>query len=258
MPYVEVQGEQVFYLASPALPALRKAVVFVYGAGGSYQRWLPQFNFLSRRYPVLVPDLPGHGRSGGKPCPGIAAYAGWLAAFLEAVGLEQAIVCGHSMGGAVALALGLGGWSGLAGLVLVATGARLKVGPWFLASLSAGTYPEGFLDWLYGPQAGEELRQAAVRELEVTDPSLFLADFSACDGFDCRQELGRISVPALVIVGSEDRMTPVEYSSYLAGDLREARLVVVPGAGHMVMLEKPQETNQALDGFLAGFFLERP
>ncbi|TDA69798.1 MAG: alpha/beta hydrolase [Clostridia bacterium] len=254
MPYVEVGGEKVFYLASPAVPASGKAVVLVHGAGGSCQRWLPQFNFLSRRYPVVVPDLPGHGRSGGQPCRDIAAGAEWLAGFLKDAGLEQAVVGGHSMGGAVALALALRGWPGLAGLMLVATGARLKVGPWFLTSLAAGAYPEAFLDWLYGPRAGDDLLQAAASELQTTDPALYLADFSAGDGFDCRQELERIVVPSLIIVGSEDRMTPVKYSSYLAENLAEARLTVIPGAGHMVMLEKPEETNMAMDDFLAGLF----
>ena len=77
-----------------------------------------------------------------------------------------------------------------------------------------------------------------------------VGDFQACDAFDIRDRLGEIQVPALVIGGSEDQMTPPKYADYLEAHLRRARRVRIEGAGHMVHAERPREVNEAIRGFL--------
>jgi pimeloyl-ACP methyl ester carboxylesterase len=76
-------------------------------------------------------------------------------------------------------------------------------------------------------------------------------DFVACDGFDRIADVQRVEAPTLVICGAEDQMTPTRYSQYLHEKIRNSKLVVIPGAGHSVMLEKHREFNEALDAFLS-------
>jgi len=80
-------------------------------------------------------------------------------------------------------------------------------------------------------------------------PDVTLGDFEACYAFDVRDRLGAIRVPALVVVGSEDRMTPPRFAEYLCDHLAGARLVVVASAGHSAPLERPREVNQAIREF---------
>ena len=82
------------------------------------------------------------------------------------------------------------------------------------------------------------------------DAETVFNDFTACDGFNVMGRIGSLSIPALVICGAEDRFTPVKYSQYLAGSIPGAGLVLIEGAGHMVMIERPDEVNKAIDTFV--------
>ena len=104
-------------------------LVLVHGAGGSADLWDPQLDGLADVARVVAPDLPGHGRAPGQGKPSIAAYAEWLGTFLGTLRAGRAVVVGHSMGGAVAQALALRAPGRLAGLVLIGTGAKLRVLP---------------------------------------------------------------------------------------------------------------------------------
>ena len=76
-------------------------------------------------------------------------------------------------------------------------------------------------------------------------------DLSACDKFDVMARVEEIAIPALVIVGANDVMTPVRYAEYLGRELPDAEVVVVPDAGHFVTLEQPEAVNDAIARFLA-------
>jgi pimeloyl-ACP methyl ester carboxylesterase len=86
--------------------------------------------------------------------------------------------------------------------------------------------------------------------MAAVPPEVFLADFTACDRFEMIGQLPLINLPVLVICGDEDRLTPPKYSSYLQQKLPRAELSVIEGAGHMVMVEKPGETNKAIGRFI--------
>jgi len=82
------------------------------------------------------------------------------------------------------------------------------------------------------------------------NPRVVWGDFAACDRFDIRERVGEITAPTLVITGSEDRMTPPKFGQWLAERIPGARFVLVEGAGHMVMLEKPDQVASAVREWL--------
>ncbi len=228
-------------------------VVLVHGAGASSDDWPAELRALPGRR-VLAVDLPGHGAAPGPPGTSIAERAAAVEALLDAEGIARAVIAGHSMGGAVALSLALERPGRVAALVLVATGARLRVAP---EALALSATPEGLAlaaramaDRSFGPGARDAVREARAREIAATAPGLLHSDLSACDAFDVMPRLGELRVPALVVCGTEDRLTPPKYAAFLAERLAGARLVLVPGAGHLVMVEEPRAVASAVAEFL--------
>ena len=265
MPRTETARGTIFYTLSqgaadcPVGAAMRATtelcptLVLIHGAGGSRLHWPGEL----RRLPgatVYTLDLPGHGRSGGGGCDTIAGYAEAVAAFLHTLEIEQAVVVGHSMGGAVAQMLALDFADRVAGLVLVATGARLRVAPAILEGIHRDF--EGAAELItrfaWSPETEPALIELGRKTLLETNPDVLWGDFAACDRFDVMERAGK--VPTLVITGSADQLTPVKYAHFLAGRISEARCVIIKGAGHMVMLERPGEVAQAVGEFLAGIY----
>lgn len=233
----------------PALPSL----LMIHGAGGTGQVYLPQLSGLAGQMNLASLDLPGHG---GTPGPGqdtIGAYADWLQGFLGA-GPVRPVLLGHSMGGAIALTVGLRRPELLRGLILLGTGARLRVMPAVLEGLAkdfAATV-KMIVPFSYGPGADPRLAAQGIEQMAATAPAVLLGDFTACDRFDLMERLGDIRLPTLVLVGDQDQMTPVKYGQHLAQAIPGARMQVIPGAGHMLYLEQPRLVNQAIAEFMAG------
>jgi pimeloyl-ACP methyl ester carboxylesterase len=139
--------------------------------------------------------------------------------------------------------------------VLVGTGARLRVFP-ELFEILARDYGEAvafMTDHAWSPASPAELKQRGRETVIGTRPSVTRCDFSACDGFDVMGRLGEIQLPALVVVGDQDRLTPPKYSEYLARSLARAKLECIERAGHFVSLEQPDAVNRALRDFLGTF-----
>jgi pimeloyl-ACP methyl ester carboxylesterase len=272
MPYVDVGGERLFYAVAPRDRHKRHNLLLIPGAGGNHTHWPAELRRLSPPLRglrsgtapganVYALDLPGHGRSSGRGRAWPEEYAGVVEGFVSAMGLERVTLLGHSMGGGIAQLLGLRrpGW--LAGLVLLNTGARLRVHPRILDGINPATSsPEEFAatvdvlcEWLYGPAAEPEVLRRARQDLLEADRSLLHADYLACDRFDAMGRVQDIRAPTLVIAGSADRMTPARYGRYLAEQVPNARYVEIPGGSHMTFLEKPAEVAHAVQEFL-----ERP
>jgi pimeloyl-ACP methyl ester carboxylesterase len=257
MPYVRLDNlgsERIFYALHRRreTPDEAPALVCVHGAGGSHLNWPAEM----RRLPgatVYALDLPGHGQSSGAGRRTIGEYVAVLVSFLEALHLADAVIVGHSMGGAVALEMALSHPERVRGLVLVGSGARLRVAPAILQGLLDDF--EGMVkhisDWVYGPSVPDELKRLSQELLAETSPTVMHGDFLACDAFDVVARLGEIRAPTLVITGAADRMTPVKYARFLAQNIRGAQLVLLEDAGHMVMLERPQEVAEAVARFVA-------
>jgi len=252
MPYVTVASERTFYTLFQGDVWDKRNLVLVHGAGGSHLDWPAPLRRL-REASVYALDLPGHGRSEGMGRSSIAAYRDFLLAFLDALGLERAVVVGHSMGGAIALDFALRYPDRLTGLILVGTGARLRVAPAILTGILSdfGATVDLVCDYAFGPSATEQLKRLGRQRLLKTPPEVLHGDYTACDAFDVMERLEEVCRPTLVIGGTADRLTPPKYAVYLRDHIPGAGLVLVDAAGHMVMLEKPEIVNRAISKFVA-------
>jgi pimeloyl-ACP methyl ester carboxylesterase len=203
---------------------------------------------------IFALDLPGHGKSGGYGQQSIPAYARSVLDWLEAVDLHQAVFVGHSMGSAIALSLALDYPEHVFGLGLIGAGPRLRVHPEILQnSASERTFHSAValvIRWSFSSQAPARLVELSARRMAETRPSVLHGDFLACEAFDVAERLAEIIQPALVVCGAEDRMTPARAGQLLIGSLPNARLEIIPNAGHMVMLEQPKGVATTLKTFL--------
>jgi pimeloyl-ACP methyl ester carboxylesterase len=251
VPYASGGTGWVYFTARG--PAVGRPVVLVHGAGGNRLLWGSQLRDLAAAHRVVAVDLPGHGRSVGPGLATIGAYAEVVSEVLGSLG-APAVLVGHSMGGGIALQLALE-WPGLvAGLVLLGTGGRLRVGPSFLAGLQAD-FPqavEAIAGMAFAPATAAAIRLRGKRALLAAGKDTLLGDFQACDAFDVLARLGEIHVPCLVLCGAEDRMTPLKYSDALVRGIPGAQLEVIPSAGHMAMLEQPTAVSQSILSFVSG------
>jgi pimeloyl-ACP methyl ester carboxylesterase len=225
-------------------------LVFVHGSGGSKEAWHHQTRFFEDSDAV---DLPGHPE--GDPCASIDGYVQWLRGTIRERAYREVVLVGHSLGGAIALLYALEHPGELEAIVLVGSGARLRVHPMFLEGLAkAEEKPKIFLEFLKTghERIDPELIEVLLRRAKENGPAVTLNDLRACDAFDVMDRLGELRIPLLALCGDEDTMTPPKYSSYLAEKIPGARAVVIPGGTHMVFAEKPDEVNAAIDEFLRG------
>lgn len=229
-------------------------LVLIHGAGGTHLYWPPEIRRLPG-YCVYALDLPGHGKSAF--CDGqqtVGEYARYLVQWLESIQLRRAVLVGHSMGSAIALAVAIHHPEYVIGLGLIGGGARLHVQSDLLNYAADSTTYIKATDLLvscsFSSHAQPRLVELASKRLLDTRQSVFLGDLQACNRFDVMACLESIKQPALVICGADDIMTPVRYAQFLANSIPNARLNIIPEAGHMVMLEQPRLVAESLLSFL--------
>jgi pimeloyl-ACP methyl ester carboxylesterase len=177
--------------------------------------------------------------------------------FMEALGLSKAVIGGHSMGGAIAQEMALSYPQQVLGLVLVGTGARLRVLPTILEGTLADFEKtvELICGYAYSPRAPRELVRQGQNQMLQVSPQTVHGDFAASNAFDVMGRLGEIHCPTLIICGADDALTPPKYSSFLAERIGGARLEIIAGAGHMVMIENPDRVAEAISAALATWHL---
>jgi pimeloyl-ACP methyl ester carboxylesterase len=252
MPVAQVGEIGLWYADQGLKESPRLPMLLLHGAGGSHLDWPATLRRLPDRR-VIVPDLPGHGRSAPPWRDSIGAYAGDVMGLLDRLGFGRCILVGHSMGGAIALSVAHMRPQCVAGLILIGCGARLPVPAAILDGLVVepqralaefgarlGTSGAGPSSFSAGPGLG------------AIDPAVLRADLLACGRFDATGWLGELSMPALVVVGRGDRVTPVALGEDLAGRMGAATLVVMEGGGHFVALEQPSRVGEVVRGWLAG------
>lgn len=229
-------------------------VVLLHGAGGTHLSWPAEVRRLAGMR-VYALDLPGHGNSTGRGQQSISGYARCVIEWLEAVRLPRAIFVGHSMGGAIALELALDYPDRVLALGLCATGPRLPIPPDILMDVASATTYRKASDSLsrlaFSPAASASLIGAVLLRMAGTRQSVLHGDLLACSEFDITQQLTRIPHPALVVCGADDLLTPVRLSQFMADGLPQGRLMLIPQAGHMLILEQPQILAQGLRKFIA-------
>jgi len=253
MPTLTLHDQPIFYTDSQKdLTAHRLPLILIHGAGGSHLSWPPHLRRLADER-VIALDLPGHGRSSGPGCVSIGAYRDILRDFVDALGLTRFVLAGHSMGGAIALDFARLCPDRVAGLGLVATSARLRVAPAILDGIRtdfAATTAQ-MMDWMVGADFPANARRLAIKRLRESDPTVLHGDFVACDAFDLRAEIQGLAIPAIIIVGEADQMTPPKFSDSLHAALPNSELHRIPKAGHMVQLEEPDRVTDLLAQFMA-------
>ena len=258
---LNVNGTEIFAATGgrefdPTLPA----IVLLHGAGFDHTSWALHTRWFAHHgFAVLAPDLPGHGRSAGNPLSTIADMADWTAALIEAAGATSARLVGHSMGSLIALETAARHPAKVAGLSLIGTAATMTVGPDLLRAAEANDQAAidmvsiwglGFQAELGGSLApGLWMHSGAQRVLEQCRPGVLYNDLAACNAYQgALAAAATITVPATLILGERDMMTPAKAGKALAAAIPHAKTIVLPGAGHMMMVERPDELLAALQG----------
>lgn len=251
MPVCTLEHQAIYYETANHLSAAG-TLLFIHGSGASLESWRYQMADLPPGFQGLAIDLPGHGLSPGPALDRVNDLAGVIIELVRQLEPPRPIIlAGHSLGAAIALQVA-GRDSGLLdGVVLVGGGARMRVLPAFLEGLAAGSADPGFFRLAFAPQADPGLVEEELNRYAEANADLFFHDFTACNEFDITDELASVALPALLIVGEHDRLTPPKYSYFLQEKLGKSQLVLIPDAGHLPMLEKPGLVNQAIHQFVA-------
>jgi pimeloyl-ACP methyl ester carboxylesterase len=270
----EVRAVRMRYFVGGDGPPL----VLVHGLGGAASNWNELVPALARRHRLLVPDLPGHGGSSALPAvSGLGAFADRVALVAERERMLPAAVVGHSLGGAIALRWTLRRPGDVAALVLAAS-AGLSIGNvWGRQLLSIfsmvrpGRLAAHRRSWV---ARSPLLRRLVFGVVSVADPLALTNDavegflaaqllhtdidaaWQALRGDDAREELDGVQCPALVLWGADDAQLPLDDAFEYTRRLH-ARLRVIPGCGHLLIGERADACDRAIEDFLGNGRLER-
>lgn len=242
----------LYYFAHHSHPGHRFSIVLLHGAGGSHLSWPPEIRRVVG-YDIYAVDLPGHGKSDAHGEQTIMAYADQVLAWMQALNLYRVFLVGHSMGGAIAMSVAAAAPTRVAGLGLLGIGTPLEVPPDILENLSNPAMVPSALNKIkalsFSPDPNPRLVQLFVKRLAETRTSVLRGDFLACTRFDLASTFAQIKPPVLAIAGAQDQMVPLRYVQLLTKKIKNTELVVIPDAGHMLMLEKPDEVAVSLKTF---------
>lgn len=223
------------------------ALLYIHGSGYTEESFGDQASAFAGSDAITLPGHPG-----GEALESVEECARWFARYVEWKHAGRAVAVGNSLGGAIALRWALDFPDQVAGLVLIGTGARLRVSPKIFSMLDEG-WPASIdllVDLALSPHAAQALRER-VRDWHLTvGRESTRRDYAACNAFDVMAELGSLRVPTLIIVGSLDALTPPKYSAYLHEHIADSTLSIVEGAGHVAMMERPREVNDMIRRFL--------
>ena len=260
-----VDGKQAYaYTAGRALDAKLPSVVFVHGAGNDHSAFLLQSRYFAYHgCNALAVDLPGHGRSEGTPFATIGELADWLASLLDAAGIRTAALVGHSMGSLVTLECAARHPARARALALIGTSAPMPVGDALMGAAREDSHAALDMLNLWGHSTTAQLggntapgmwmTGAYVRLLERARPQVLHVDLKACNDYaDGRASAAKVKCPTLFVLGSRDLLTPPRNAQDLRAAIPAARTVMLDGAGHALLAERPDAVLDALIGFVAG------
>jgi len=250
---VELDGRRLSYL-SAGRPAGGPTMLLIHGSGVSARCWINQLRRLGDALPVLAIDLPGHGESDPSEAASVEEYARAVEGALDALGNGPVIAAGHSLGGAVAIALADRRPDAVRGLVLLASCAKIphtdSVGERILAALPGPLRKIVFFSLakklLFAPGAPARAVSLSLQELRACRPETILKDVRAAKAMDLTDRAARLVVPTLILCGSRDKLTPPALSERLSGLIARSRLRIIEGAGHMLPLESPDRVNEEM------------
>jgi pimeloyl-ACP methyl ester carboxylesterase len=265
MPVAKIDGTSIAYDVKGSGPPL----VFLHCWTGSKRFYFNQVEKFSRDYKCICVDFPGHGESGeleGRDYS-VEHFGEMTMQLLGRLGVKRAVFAGHSLGGMVCLYLGLHHPDAVAGLVLLDTTSHLS-GYFFqrlgaiaavaLGSVGAALWNSGFKltkavvagTAATHPLAGPNPRIISARECSKVSNRAMTLTLNQARNFNVTPRLGEISAPALIVVGNADLLADVRHANRMAKGLPNSILLVVRGAGHMTLFEKPDIVNEAMADFL--------
>ena len=260
---INVNGTTVFaHTGGKPFDPAQPVLVLIHGAGTDHTFWGLQTRYFAHHgYSILAVDLPGHGRSDGPALGSIDVLGEWLWHMLDAVGANTAALAGHSMGSLIALAAGALQPDKTDALVLVGTAERVAVHE-DLLSAGESQDPKAFdmiTDWGFGKPAhlgghqapGLWMQGSGLALLRAGTPGALGADLAACNAYEGAVAAANlVTCPVLLLLGASDRMTPPHTTQALSEALANVETEILPATGHMIMVERPNETIDAIDGFL--------
>jgi len=264
---LDVNGASIYcYTGGKPFNPEQPTVVFLHGVLNDHSVWILQTRYFAHHgWNVLAPDLPGHGRSGGEPPSTVAEASDFVLALLNAAGVAEAALVGHSFGSLIALETAAQHPARVDRLVLVGTAFPMKVSPALLeASVSApnkaidmvNTFSHSMLapppsalgpgTWLLGGS------RALMRRVLASNPrvNVFHRGFKACDDYrDGEARMEQVECPTLFVLGKQDQMTPPKAAQSIISKARHGRVVTLD-AGHSLMTEAPDGVLFAIGHFL--------
>ncbi|MBE3559835.1 MAG: alpha/beta hydrolase [Ktedonobacteraceae bacterium] len=233
---------------------MHNVLVFIHGSGDDSRIWRQQIDYFGEQRALAI-DLPGHGQR-----PDILPSTATVRDYAHAVSrivhdelhLSRPIIAGHSLGGAIALTMALEYSDTLAGLLLIGTGARLRVLPTLLEEAQQAPWQAKthLTELAATPDFVRTLLPAAPAGPFSASANNLYRDLAACNSFDIMTQLHEIQLPALIICGTEDRLTPAKYSQYLHQQLQHSTLYLLPHSGHYVMCEQAEAVNSAIEQWI--------
>jgi pimeloyl-ACP methyl ester carboxylesterase len=258
-----VLGSDVYaYTGSRAVDAALPSVVFVHGAGNDHSVWALQSRYFAHHgWNAFAVDLPAHGRSSGVPLASVEALADWIAGFLDATGIAQAALVGHSMGSLAAVECAARHADRVSKLALIGTAAPMSVSEALLDAAKRNDHVacELITGWSYSAAKqlggsrvpGLWLTGNGLRLLERERPGVLYADLAACNGYVAGEaSAAKIRCAVLVVLGARDLMAPARNARALVAKLPDPRVVTIPDCGHALMAEQPDAVLDALRAFL--------
>ena len=262
MKFLVQQQPAYVYTGGKPFDTSKPSVVFVHGAANDHSVWTYQARYFAHHgWNAMAVDLPGHGKSFGDARKSIAGYADWLINLLDNGAIGRTALVGHSLGSLIALDCATRHGSRVSQLALIGTSAPMPVADTLLDAAHNrpaeafdmlniwGHAPQ--LKWGKNPTPGTSSMMAYKRLLEQSRPGVLATDLAACHAFLPDDKLfAGINVPALVIAGTRDMMTPVKSSQALAARIASCRMTILEDVGHAMMQEAPGKTLDALKGFL--------
>ena len=249
---LKINSQEVYVATGNRKPdPTKETILFIHGTGQDHSIWvLPTRYFARHDRNVLAVDLPGHGRSGGKPLQSIEAMADWAIQVLETAGLSTAAVVGHSLGSLVAIAAAARHPQRVRVIALVGVTVPMPVSGFLLDNAKEDKHEaiEMLNYWGYSKSAqlggnatpGNWMLGGGLRLMEKARPGVIHNDLNACNEYiEGMDHAASIECPALLILGERDMLTPVRSAMKVAEALPNAEKAILEGSGHALLAERP-------------------
>jgi pimeloyl-ACP methyl ester carboxylesterase len=252
MPNITLNSAHYFFQSHGSLSAKRPTLVLLHGSGGDSSVWHAQLKALSDMARVITVDLPGHGQSQGNPADTLEEYVNWLKLLIDALNLPPFVLAGHSLGSIITQQFARTFPETLQGIVLVGSGMRFEIQPDYLELLKHDFNAACLLSCqqAYAPGVPVPLRENGLAMLRRNGAKTLLRDLSLCAGFDSTAWAQTLSMPCLIMCGTQDVLTPCALSHQLAEAITDSTLKLINASGHMVMQEQPMLFNKEVSLYI--------